>query len=426
MKINEVSKKTGLSEKTIRFYEEKELLTISRTKSGYREYSDEHINLLMKIKLLRKCSLSVTQIKESLNNVDELHKLLYQQIEDIEKQEFDSTMIKELCKDVIEAKGNYEKLYDTLDYLESDDYKELNTVLTNMIKPSLPTQIIFSLMLLAPLFYNFIYLDMGKYNLLPYTIIISFICAMILCYSWMDFIKKYKYYKETYKQGINKTIIVFLSCIIGIVLMIGLFIILASFQTNVFLTDDIFMISSSRTSLALFLIIGLECFVIFLSFLSQFFDIESFQNYDFVLPIVKKHYIPLIIINVLMIYVGLINVTTYSKDSITCYSTFDPTGEVYHYDDIESIKTGFYKNGFLLREKGEFYYHITLKNNKVIKVDDTQTISQYEEDTYSELVELDNLIMKYKPIKVGTTDYSEYLLMDDIYIERFKSIVNNK
>ena len=62
----------------------------------------------------------------------------------------------------------------------------------------------------------------------------------------------------------------------------------------------------------------------------------------------------------------------------------------------------------------------------MIKVDDTQTISQYEEDTYSELVELDNLIMKYQPIKVGTTDYSEYLLMDNIYIERFKSIVNNK
>lgn len=426
MKINEVSKITGLSEKSIRFYEEKELIVISRNESGYRVYNDYDVDMLLKIKMLRKCGLSVNQIKESLNNNDELHKILYQKIDEINKQELSTSIIKDLCKDVIEANGNYEKLYKTVNYLETDDYQEFNNMLIELDKPSLPRQIIITLMLLAPLFYNYLYLDMQKYNLLPYTIIISFISAIILSYTWIDFIKRYKYYNETYQQGINKTIIVLISCIVGIILMIGLFIVLSSFQINVFLVDDAFMISSSRIHLAIFLGIGIECFIIFLSFLSRYYDIELFKNYNFIIPIIKKYTLPFIIINIVMIYIGLINITVYTPNGMTCYSTFHPSGEKYAYKDVKSIETGFYKNGFLLREKGEFYYHITLSNNKVIKVDNTQTTPYYEEDTYSELVELDNLIMKFKPKKEGTTKYSEYLMMDDIYIERFKNIVNNK
>lgn len=44
MKIKEVEELTHISSQTIRFYEDKGLLTISRDKSGYREYTQDDIN----------------------------------------------------------------------------------------------------------------------------------------------------------------------------------------------------------------------------------------------------------------------------------------------------------------------------------------------------------------------------------------------
>ena len=47
MNIGVVSKLTGLSSKSIRLYEDKGLITAPlRSESGYREYSQQHVNQL--------------------------------------------------------------------------------------------------------------------------------------------------------------------------------------------------------------------------------------------------------------------------------------------------------------------------------------------------------------------------------------------
>ena len=51
MKINDVERITGLSQKAIRLYESKGLINISRKENGYRNYSNEDIELLKKIRL---------------------------------------------------------------------------------------------------------------------------------------------------------------------------------------------------------------------------------------------------------------------------------------------------------------------------------------------------------------------------------------
>ena len=56
MNIGDIAKLTGLSSKSIRLYEEKQLITPPRrSDSGYREYGDQHVqelNLISRAKTL--------------------------------------------------------------------------------------------------------------------------------------------------------------------------------------------------------------------------------------------------------------------------------------------------------------------------------------------------------------------------------------
>ncbi len=63
MKIGEVAKVTGLTTKTIRYYEEVELLPEpERTPSGYRMYGDEAVTRLEFITKGRRLGFSLAEI----------------------------------------------------------------------------------------------------------------------------------------------------------------------------------------------------------------------------------------------------------------------------------------------------------------------------------------------------------------------------
>ena len=54
MRINKVEELVGITKKNIRFYEEQGLLSPARNlENGYRDYSEEDVETLHKIKLLR-------------------------------------------------------------------------------------------------------------------------------------------------------------------------------------------------------------------------------------------------------------------------------------------------------------------------------------------------------------------------------------
>ena len=62
MTIKEIEDRTGLPRANIRFYESQGLIAPSRGENGYRDYSQEDCQTLLKIKLLRKLSLEVGTI----------------------------------------------------------------------------------------------------------------------------------------------------------------------------------------------------------------------------------------------------------------------------------------------------------------------------------------------------------------------------
>ena len=64
MKINEVEALVGITRKNIRFYESEGLLTPRRnSENGYRDYGEAEVEILRRIKLLRKLGVPLEEIR---------------------------------------------------------------------------------------------------------------------------------------------------------------------------------------------------------------------------------------------------------------------------------------------------------------------------------------------------------------------------
>ncbi|KFK97542.1 MULTISPECIES: Cu(I)-responsive transcriptional regulator [unclassified Serratia (in: enterobacteria)] len=65
MNISDVAKKTGLTSKAIRFYEEKGLVTAPiRTENGYRSYDAKHIEELTLLRQARQVGFNLDECRE--------------------------------------------------------------------------------------------------------------------------------------------------------------------------------------------------------------------------------------------------------------------------------------------------------------------------------------------------------------------------
>ena len=98
MKIYQVEELVGITKKNIRFYEDQKLLCPKRNpQNDYREYSLEDVRQLEKIKLLRKLSVPIEEIRLIESGKLSLTQSMNRQIERIEKEEQSAQVIKDLC-----------------------------------------------------------------------------------------------------------------------------------------------------------------------------------------------------------------------------------------------------------------------------------------------------------------------------------------
>lgn len=67
MKIGELARRTGVSERMLRFYEEQGLLSPVRTAAGYRLYAEEDVARVAKIRLLQRAGLALRDIGRLLD-----------------------------------------------------------------------------------------------------------------------------------------------------------------------------------------------------------------------------------------------------------------------------------------------------------------------------------------------------------------------
>ena len=118
MKINQVEELVGITKKNIRFYEEQGLINPERNKdNGYREYSLKDVELLNKIKLLRRLDVPIEEIRKLEIGEISMADCLDRHISHFTHKQQEIDVMKELCKEIIEANVQF-------DDLKADSYLE--------------------------------------------------------------------------------------------------------------------------------------------------------------------------------------------------------------------------------------------------------------------------------------------------------------
>lgn len=76
MRIGQLARQTGTSERALRYYEAQGLLAPARQASGYRVYRDEDVAMVRRIRTLLAAGLSTTQIRDVLPCLTDMDGLL--------------------------------------------------------------------------------------------------------------------------------------------------------------------------------------------------------------------------------------------------------------------------------------------------------------------------------------------------------------
>ena len=94
---NEIQKLTGLTRKSIEYYEERGLICPKKSENGYRDYSERDIEILNKISLYRKVGLSITEI-ENVLSYNTLSSVLRKKQHELEAEEKRKDILELLIK----------------------------------------------------------------------------------------------------------------------------------------------------------------------------------------------------------------------------------------------------------------------------------------------------------------------------------------
>lgn len=121
MKIREVEIETGMDRGNIRFYEKEGLIHPVRKENGYRIFTKEDIETLLRIKLLRSIHVALLDIKALLEEKVSLQEILEKQIRELDQTKEDVYFAQKICiamKDrgltvkTLEAKSYLDQLQD--------------------------------------------------------------------------------------------------------------------------------------------------------------------------------------------------------------------------------------------------------------------------------------------------------------------------
>ena len=110
MKIKHVEELVGISKKNIRFYEAQGLLSPPRAENGYREYHENEIKRLKQIKLLRKLSVSIEEIRKVLSGEHSLETCLDRHLDELERRKDNLEQMQALSRKLIDQHMSLEKL----------------------------------------------------------------------------------------------------------------------------------------------------------------------------------------------------------------------------------------------------------------------------------------------------------------------------
>ena len=98
MTVKELEELSGIKRANIRFYEREGLISPMRMDNGYRDYSKEELQILLRIKLLRSLHIPLDEIKELKKGSLDLADTLSKQISKLELEKNDVTYAQDVCR----------------------------------------------------------------------------------------------------------------------------------------------------------------------------------------------------------------------------------------------------------------------------------------------------------------------------------------
>lgn len=110
MTIREIEDKTGMTRANVRYYEREGLLSPLRGENNYRDYSEDDLAALKKIRLLRQLRVPVAQIVRLKNGEVSLDAVLASQSAALEQESRETEEAARLCRALWESHPTYDGL----------------------------------------------------------------------------------------------------------------------------------------------------------------------------------------------------------------------------------------------------------------------------------------------------------------------------
>lgn len=110
MTIREVETRTGLTRANVRYYEQEQLLHPKRESNGYRDYAEEDVAVLLRVKLLRQLGVSIEQLRALQTGELALSVALDEAMAALERQQAENEEAQTLCRRLQQDAVSYDSL----------------------------------------------------------------------------------------------------------------------------------------------------------------------------------------------------------------------------------------------------------------------------------------------------------------------------
>ncbi len=137
MTIKEAEARTGLTRANIRYYEGEGFFTAARGENGYRDYSGENVDILLKVKLFRQLGFSLEDIRDLQRGDQRLETALARREEGLEREQGELDRAARLCRELREEGADFATL-DPRRYLDRLEQGERPPVLKEDRLPRKP------------------------------------------------------------------------------------------------------------------------------------------------------------------------------------------------------------------------------------------------------------------------------------------------
>lgn len=447
MTIKEVEKLTGLTAKSIRYYEDKGLLVVERNaENDYRSYSETEVNRLRKIKLLRYLEFNVEEVKLMLDlEPNEQEKVLREKAEEYEdirerykdKREICLSLAKDYKKDEETLSKVVSEYNEFICNIDSDEMKESMEELKYLSTPSFSMTLLYTFLFSGPIMALFINISDGKWENLTLVAGLAILSTALVTGWWIFyFVQRCKHKNRVKKK--NRAQSWMFPILIG-TLILGLVLIsrIMLFIENTFMPQDFLFYSYPEwaTRGMMWMVMGSIVLIGSVVWVKLFAKSKEQMEDDSIVfwlwNFLGKWKFAGIGVILVFFYICVMNFTVVTENSIICHSAICPRGEKYSYLDIEEIVAGVGQETFAFEEykrKGSFYYQIKLDGKTItFTTADSSNgeIERYAKHTYLWFEEFDQKLVNLGIPKQSDSTGYENIGLDQEYVDRFLRILEN-